>query len=338
MHPLVLEDIQNTLKNNSVDWDSFRNKTFLITGSTGLIGSLLCHLLLQLGDTKLILPVRSTDKAKAMLGESDSIEYITVSDIAELPEINEHIDYILHCASPTRSKFFIEQPVETLDSILLGTKRLLDIAKKQSVTKFLYLSSMEMYGTYDGEVTETVQGFIDPLDPRSSYSLGKRAAELYCKSYYVEYGTPIVNARLAMCFGAGIPLTDNRVVKSFCDLASNNQNIVIKSDGKTVLNYSYTADALLGIMTLLQKSTNGEAYNICNDFENYTIAKLAQTIASFSDQNIEVIIENNLENTGFAPNNSMILKNDKLKALGWAPQHNTAESLRRTYDYIKTSN
>ncbi|MBR5669655.1 hypothetical protein IKX12_01070, partial [Candidatus Saccharibacteria bacterium] len=71
---------------------------------------------------------------------------------------------------------------------------------------------------------------------------------------------------------------------------------------------------------------------------NYNIAKLAQTIASFSDQNIEVIIENNLENTGFAPNNSMVLKNDKLKALGWAPQHNTAESLRRTYDYIKTSN
>jgi dTDP-glucose 4,6-dehydratase len=195
---------------------------------------------------------------------------------------------------------------------------------------------MEMYGVIDGETSETQQGFIDPLDVRSSYSLGKRAAELLCKSYNSEYSIPTINVRLAMCFGPGIPLNDNRVCKYCCDQAIKSESIILKSSGKTRLNFCYTADAARGIFLLLQKGIDGEAYNLCNNYEQYDIAKMAQTIASFN--NSEVIIENSSEKTGFAPDNTMILLNDKIRKLGWTPQNNTEQALRKTYEYIKEEN
>ena len=334
MSPLVEQDIKDILSDKTIDWQSFANKRFLITGGTGLVGQLLCRTLLALdANIKIILPSRNKSHVTDIYGDNPNISAIE----ADLDQINiedDSVDYIIHCAAPTRSKFFIDNPVETLNAIVVGTQNLLENAKRQpNLQRFIYLSSMEMYGVIDGEADETQQGFINPLDVRSSYSLGKRTAELLCKSYSSEYSVPTVNVRLAMCFGPGIPLNDNRVCKYCCDQAVKSEPIVLKSSGKTRLNFCYTADAARGIFTLLQKGENGEAYNLCNNYEQFDIAKMAQTIASFGGS--EVIIENSAEKTGFAPDNTMILLNNKIKTLGWAPQNTTEQALRKTYEYIK---
>ena len=337
MSRLVEQDTEDILSDKTIDWQSFANKHFLITGGTGLIGQLLCRTLLALDkNIRITLPSRDKSRIRDIYGDNPAITAIE-ADLDKISLNTDAIDYIIHCAAPTRSKFFVENPVETLNAIINGTQNLLEIAKQQpNLQKFIYLSSMEMYGAIDGETSETQQGFIDPLDVRSSYSLGKRAAELLCKSYNSEYSIPTINVRLAMCFGPGIPLNDNRVCKYCCDQAIKSEPIILKSSGKTRLNFCYTADAARGIFLLLQKGIDGEAYNLCNDYEQYDIAKMAQTIASFN--NSEVIIENSSEKTGFAPDNTMILLNDKIRKLGWTPQNNTEQALRKAYEYIKEEN
>lgn len=211
----------------------------------GLIGSILVKSILLKNkidnlNIKLILLVRNKEEAEKIFGKNEKIAYI-VSDIINYIPQNLEIDYIIHGASPTKSKFFIEKPVETMNISILGTKNILEQAKLSKVKSMVYMSSMEMYGTLNSNnVDEQMQGFIDPLNSRSSYSQGKRTCELYSYSYFYEYGIPVKIARIAQTFGAGISKTENRVYKVFADAVLSQQDIVLKSAGTTIINFSYT--------------------------------------------------------------------------------------------------
>ena len=239
MNRLLEEDIQSVVDRCAGFRSHFENKVFLITGATGLIGSTIVNSLLKMNDEfgagiRIIVTTRNIEKAKEEFGDSVVIKLSNDS-------IEERIDYIIHCAAPTQSKFFVEKPVETMDAVILDTRRMLKIAQEKQVEKFLYVSSMEAYGTVlaNKKMDESELGFI-PLDSvRSSYSEGKRAAELYTHAFAKEFGVPTVSARLAMCFGAGIRKDDNRVHKSFCESALVGQDIVMKSSGETVIYYVY---------------------------------------------------------------------------------------------------
>ena len=198
----------------------------------------------------MLLLVRNKKNAIDMFGCDNNIEYIE-SSIENL-KYNINVDYIIHGASPTQSKFFTQNPVETLDISILGTKNVLEIAKNNSVKSMVYLSSMEMYGTMKAQnVTEEKIGEIEILNTRSSYSEGKRIAELYCYSYFSEYNVPVKMCRLAQTFGPGISKNETRVFKYFADCIINKRDIILKSTGETIINYSYTTDTILGILCIL---------------------------------------------------------------------------------------
>ena len=294
----------------------------------GLIGSILVKAILLKNKTsklniKLILLVRNEEEAKKIFGENKEISYI-VSDIINYIPQNLEIDYIIHGASPTKSKFFIEKPVETMNISVLGTKNILEQAKLSKVKSMVYLSSMEMYGTLDSNnVDEQMQGFIDPLNARSSYSQGKRICELYSYSYFCEYDIPVKIARIAQTFGAGISKTENRVYKVFADAVLSQQDIILKSLGTTIINFSYTTDTVIGILCILLNGKNGEAYNIVSDKSNMTILDSAKWLAkTYGKGKVKVKIEMPKENSGYAPNNNMILNNNKLKSIGWNFKYN----------------
>ena len=171
-----------------------RNKSILITGATGLIGSTLV-LCLQGMEEKyklginLVCLVRDLPKAKKLFSECNCVKLFKC-DLENLQlSANERYDYIIHMASPTSGKFFVEKPVETYRFIQNSTVSLLELAKKMDLDSFVYVSSLESYGIFEEEVaiTEDMQGFINPLDVRSSYSMGKRAAESLCYFYFKEY-------------------------------------------------------------------------------------------------------------------------------------------------------
>ncbi len=173
MENVLQNDLEEIIKCSIFDWTSFNNKNIFLTGSTGLIGSIMVKSFLlrnKLYNSKinLYLLVRNKEKSVSIFGINDNIKYIESSIEEYNPELL-NIDYIIHAASPTKSKFFIDNPVETLNTAILGTKNILELAKMNNVSSMIYLSSMEMYGTLNSNnVTENDVGYIDPLNSRSS--------------------------------------------------------------------------------------------------------------------------------------------------------------------------
>lgn len=329
-------DLDYICQSSLIDWSRIDNHSFLITGSTGLIGSVLVKSLLR-RDTniKIVLPVRSLEKAKSIFGERDNVTYLETD--MEHFRCDIQTDYVIHAASPTKSKFFVTYPIETLNSTILGVNNVLDYSFKNHVKSIVYLSSMEMYGVLNADnVTETDLGYIDPLDIRSSYSEGKRVSELYCKSFYKEKNVPVKIARLAMTFGPGISREENRVYKYFCDCILKKEDIVLKSSGETVINFCYTVDAVLGILSILLNGSNGEAYNVVADPTDMTIKDSAiWLIKEYGGKNQRVIFDIPKKEDGFAPVNSMILSNEKIKKIGWAPETNLKDAYHKLLRYLK---
>ena len=322
------EDLQEIISSPLINWDKLKNKNIFITGGTGLIGSILVKSILlknELENTniKMVLLVRNKDEAEKIFGKNDYLDYL-VSNIQDYTPIDKKFDYIIHGASPTKSKFFVENPVETNDIAVLGTKNILEQAKISNVESFIYLSSMEM------------QGFINPLEARSSYSLGKRMCELYSYSYFKEYNIPAKIARIAQTFGAGISQKENRVYKIFADSVLEKKDILLKTKGTTIINFSYTTDTVIGLLYILLNGKNGEAYNLVSEKTGMTILDSAKWLAEkYGENKVNVIIEKTNENNGFAPDNKMILSNEKLKKIGWKPKYNLKQGYERLLNYMR---
>lgn len=340
MNSILKEDLKTIIESKLIAWEKIDNHSIIITGATGLIGSILVRALLLRNEIchaniKMKLVVRNRESAQAIFGDDANITYIEES--VENCEIKGKADYIIHGASPTKSKFFIEKPVETIDTIVKGTKNILEIGKELKIKSMVILSSMEIYGKLQtNETTEDQLGYIELLNTRSSYSEGKRMAELYSYSYFKEYGVPVKIARIAQTFGAGISPNENRVYKTFLDSILEEKDIIIKSTGKTKINYSYTTDTILGILYILIKGEAGEAYNIVGPKTNMTILDSAQwLIQEFGKKGTKVVIDIPDTNQGFAPENEMILNNDKLVKLGWNHQYDLKQGYTRLLNYMK---
>lgn len=340
MNSVLKEDIEDVALCELIDWKKLENKTVLITGGTGLIGSILVKAIMMRNERfdaniNMILFVIDEKMSKEQFG-TEHIEYIE-GDIAEYSIKDLKIDYIIHAASPTQSRFFIQNPVETLDISVIGTKKVLEQAKKSNVKSMVYLSSMEMYGVLDSEnVTEDLLGYIDTLNVRSSYSEGKRMCELYNYSYYSEYGVPTKIARLAQTFGAGVSENETRVYKTFVDSILDKKDIILKTTGTTNINYSYTTDTVIGILYILLNGKNGEAYNLVGEKTNMTIAQSAKWLAEeYGENKVTVKCEISDEKKQFAPDNKLILSNEKIKELGWKPKYNLKQGYDRLIKYLQ---
>lgn len=343
MNTVLKNDLELLIKDSSINWKKIDGHTFLITGSTGLVGSLIVRLFIQRNITRkaninMVLIVRNVEKAQSMFGNLN-IKYIETSVENYTPFVQQ-MDYIIHAASPTRSRYLVSNPVETLNTQIMGTKNILEQAKISNVKSVVYISSMEMYGSLtERNVTEKDLGYINPLNVRSSYSEGKRICELYCYSYYKEYNVPVKIVRLAQTFGPGILPNENRVFKYFVDCITSNKDIVLKSSGQTIVNYSYTLDTLSGILTILLKGLNGEAYNLVGEKTNMTILDSAKwLIEKYGNGKNHVMFVSENESDGYAPENHMVLNNDKICSLGWKPKYDLKHGYTKLIEYINKEN
>ena len=341
MNSILEEDLLEIINSKYINWNKLDNKTLLITGATGLIGSILVKSILLKNrmhnyHIKLVLPVRNVKKANEIFGKSNEIEFIE-SSVENCPSIY-NIDYIIHAASPTKSKFLSENPVETIDTAVLGTKRILEIARENNISSMVYLSSMEMYGVLDNSnVKEDNLGYIDLKSTRSSYPEAKRMCELYCYSYFKEYGISVKIARLAQTFGAGISKQENRIYKVMMDAILNKTDIILKSSGQTIINFCYTTDAIIGILFLLLNGKAGESYNVVSDKTNMTILDSANWLVNEVGNGQEVKT-NICNNSQFAPENFMVLSNKKIKELGWTNKYTIKDGYKRLLKFLEEEN
>ncbi len=325
MNKFVEEDAKNITK--QFDMSVFNNKTVLVTGATGLIGSLCVRSMLASDyDIKVLALVRNEDKAKKMFGQNNNLTLL-VQDIQDEIKTSEKADYIIHTASTTASKDFVEKPVETILTALKGTYNILEYAKKTTCSGLVYLSSLEVYGIPSKEiVTEKDYGFIEILTPRGSYPESKRMVENLCISYGSEYGVPVKIARLTQTFGAGVTKSDNRVFAQFAKSVIDKKNIVLHTQGRTKRCYCYTTDAITAIYTILTKGQNNTAYNVANKNTYISIYDMAK---SLENENTRVVIEADHKDHGYNPEMQICLDTQKLENLGWSAKIPLDEMFRR---------
>ena len=313
--------------------------TYLIAGATGDIGSMLVQYIKEKeADAEVIALVRDKKKAAAMLPGNVRIwQGDLVSGRLEdawLAAGRAACDYIIHCASVTKSAEMIEHPVEVIESIVNVTQNVMEFAKRCNAKSVVYLSSMEVYGEVDcsdgHRVTEEEPGKVDVLNVRSCYPLGKRMAENICFSYYKEYGVPVKIARLAQTFGRGVLPTDNRVFAQFADSVRKGTDIVLHTQGKTIGNYCGIDDVLEAIDIILKKGENGEAYNVVNEENTMSIRSMAELVAGkIADNRIGVVYDIPTENRyGYAKDTGLRLSSEKLEKLGWKPKDDLAKMYR----------
>ena len=320
------------------------NKNILVTGGTGLIGSMLIKCLSVANDTyetniSIIALVRNKNKANRVLDGylTDSIRLVEQDLSTLLTAPMQKIDFIVHAASITQSKMMVQKPVDVIKTSLISTQSLLDLAKKNSA-KMVFISSMEYYGSLpEGELaTEDKLGYINLSAPRSCYPESKRMCECMCNAYASQYGVNVCSARLAQTFGAGVLENENRAFMQFLRSALNHEDIVLKTKGLSEANYVNSVDAIRAILLLLATGVSGESYNVVNETTHRTIKEVAQlVIDEFSEgmSNIRVDIdEQNL--SGYAADVKLKLCAHKLNALGWTPQYSLLDSFVQLKNYI----
>ena len=341
MNSILHQDISDFASNCDFS-NLLANSRFLITGATGLLGSTLIHCLLALNnDVEIVAPVRNINKSKAIFDESE-LNRIKIVE-CDLQTFNYSklgsFDYIVHCASPTSSKYFVDYPVETFSTIVLGTKRLLDYAAHNSSKAFIYLSSLEVYGEISSDsnyITENDQGFLDITGIRSSYPMAKRSAENLCCLYAKEYGVPARIMRLTQTTGAGIANDDNRIIAQFARLVANNQDIVLHTNGKSARPYCYTIDAISALLYIMLRGTDGQAYNVANDETYISAYDMAVYLKDNFNKSISVRTEVN-NYMGYAPTTLQRLSSRKVMALGWRPRYGLKEIFERLILYFNST-
>ena len=337
MNRQILIDDINAFAEQFELWEQLRGKMFLITGATGLIGSVMVKCLLELNrqkdlGIKVMAVVRSLEKAQKVFAEDVSQIKFYQLGLTEIgvSSIREHVDYVVHLASPTASRYFVEHPVETLRTAVEGTTAVLVYAKEAKVESVVYASSLETYGSNhtDEWLNEDFQGYVNPLEVRSSYNIGKRTCECLCHAYAEEYGVNVTIARMTQTFGAGVEYNDGRVFAQFARKAIEGQNIELHTTGATSRMYCYTTDAVSAMLYLLLLGEKGEAYNIANKDSYISIRDMAQLVREEFNPNIEVVIAPK-EGQGYAPETRLRLETSKIEALGWKPKYNLKDMFKR---------
>jgi nucleoside-diphosphate-sugar epimerase len=200
----------------------------------------------------------------------------------------------------------------------------------------VYASSLEVYGSNDTDewLDEKFQGYVNPVEARSSYNMGKRTAECLCRAYAEEYGVPVMMARMTQTFGAGVEYCDNRVFAQFARNVIERKDIELHTTGETSRMYCYTTDAISAMLYVLLKGRTGEAYNVANKDSYISIRDMAYMLKEHFNPDISVNICPK-ENQGYAPQTKLKLSTKKVETLGWQPRYNLHQMFERLLLFLK---
>ena len=345
---VFFEDMKSIVNTNTIDWEQFNNKRVLITGGTGMLASYMVYTLIYLNENKpnykvnLILTVRNYKKCEEKFGKYINKDYFDIyeGDINKQIDITTKIDFIIHAASLAITQYFTTNPIEVMLPNSLGVNNLLELAVKNKVESFLFFSTGSVYGKMTDNYTESMYGALDPLEVGSCYSESKRFGETLCEAYFRQKSVPVKIVRIAHTYGPTMDLkNDKRVFADFVRNIINNQNIIMKSDGRAVRCFCYLSDATDAFFRILLNGKNGEAYNMCNNKEKSSIIDLAETLVSlFPERRLKVIRQIRKDNDYYVENNYLKdydIISDKLISLGWIPHISIRNGFLRTIRSFK---
>jgi len=343
LNKIVQEDLQFIVDQN-LPWNDLNNSTILVAGANSYLAAYMVETILYLNDIcnkKIHVIALTRNKEKAWKRyehhkNRNDLEFI-YQDVCEPIQFNNDrkINYIIHAASPASPKYYDVDPVGTLSANTIGTMNLLDIAKKEDINCFLYLSTGGVYGRIEEinlPMGEDDYGYLDPTDVKSCYNESKRMGENICVSWSHQHGIPTKIVRISYVYGPGMDLNDKRVFHAFVSDIVKGRNILMKSDGHDTRAFCYIADAAAAFFTVLLKGGIGEAYNVGVENQTSIIGLANILIDLFPEKGTKII----KRGVGTSPDNikgpirKSCLDISKIKLLGWEPVFDIKEGSKRT--------
>ena len=310
------------------------NKTILIAGGAGFLGSHLCDHYLDQGYHVVAVDNLTSGSKKNLAHLQNNPNFTFVQhDITEpLPkEITQHTyKYILNLASPASPPYYQSIPIETLRVGSIGTENLLQLAQQQKA-RFFQASTSEVYG--DPEVhpqPETYKGSVNCYGPRSMYDESKRYAEALIRAYRTKHGVDTTIVRIFNTYGPRMDPKDGRVVSNFVVQALQGQPLTIYGDGQQTRSFCYVDDQVKGIVALIKSGEEGPI-NIGNPGE-FTMLELAELVLKLTGSKSELAYQ---PLPGDDPMQRKPIIDLAQQKLGWKPEIQLEEGLKKTIEYFQ---
>lgn len=339
-----IEDI-NYISGLDLPWEKFQNKSILISGATGLVGSCFVDAIMRRNvsgmNCKIFALGRNETRAK------ERFEYCYGSDLFEFVAFDitqplicdgiETVDFVLHMASNTHPMQYSSDPIGTITTNIFGTYNMLEFAVKHNATRCAFISSNEIYGENRGDVEkfdEHYCGYIDSNTMRAGYPESKRCSEALCQSYIKQKGLDIVVPRLTRSYGPSMLMSDTKAISQFIRRGIEGEDIILKSTGNQFYSYTYVADAVSGLLTVLLKGECGEAYNIADEKSDITLKDLAGVIAGCTKKKVVFQIPEAVEAAGYSRATKARLDNTKIQSLGWKAKYDIKSGIERTINIL----
>jgi len=332
-------------------WEKFQNKSILVSGASGLIASCLIDVImkknLESGNSlncKVYALGRNLNKAELRFEpymQCDLFKFI-IHDVNETFDLNiPNVDFIFHMASNTHPVAYATDPIGTVKTNIIGTNNMLEFATKCNAERFVFASSNEIYGENRGDAEffdESYCGYINCNTTRAGYPESKRCGEALCQAYRSQKGLDIVIPRFTRSYGPTMQMSDTKAISQFIKKGIAGENIILKSKGTQYYSYTYVSDAVSGLLTIVLKGENGEAYNISDQSGDIMLKDLAAIIAQICRTDVVFELPDDIEKSGYSTATKARLNGYKLKQLGWQMKYDIYSGIERTINILKDQN
>ena len=304
----------------------------IVTGGAGFIGSHLCRFLVNEGHNVICIDNLLTGSKKNLSDFYENSNFTFIEHDIINPYHDIGIDEIYNLACPASPIHYQINPIKTVKTNTLGVINMLGLAKKNNA-KILQASTSEVYG--DPEIhpqTESYNGNVNMIGPRSCYDEGKRCAETLFMDYHRSHKLNIKIARIFNTYGPNMALNDGRVVSNIILQSLKGDNITIYGNGNQTRSFMYIDDLVKGLILLMNSDNNFvDPINLGNPNE-ITINKLASIINDHTNSNSKVIFQELPKDDPKRRKPDIFLAN---KILGWHPSVKLKEGLLKTIKYFE---